>query len=217
MTSATFGPVVAAGLVGALLVVVPAAVTATSGPGGDPPPPPAERGSPDDEPVLQPAGDDEVVILGTEEPVDQPADPGAVERDGTGDRSGPLESAGLDLVGAIGVALLGLLSLALAGISAARLRRMLHAWWSPAAPPEMDVDPWARPTGDVVLAHRRGPGGRGRVRAHAPAARGVRSSRRRDPGGCRPQRAPRPRAGGRSRLPTTAPHPRRRGPWLSPE
>jgi hypothetical protein len=139
VTSATFGPVVAAGLVGALLVVVPAAVTATCGPGGDPPPPPAERGSPDDEPVLQPAGDDEVVILGTEEPVDQPADPGAVERDGTGDRSGPLESAGLDLVGAIGVALLGLLSLALAGISAARLRRMLHAWLSPPAPRVMDV------------------------------------------------------------------------------
>ena len=43
-------------------------------------------------------------------------------------------------MGAIGVALLGLLALTLAGISATRLRRMLHAWWSPAPAPQTDSD-----------------------------------------------------------------------------
>jgi glycosyltransferase XagB len=136
--SATFGPVVAAGLAGALLVVVPTAAGATSSPGGDPPPPPADGTSPDDEPVLRPAGDDVVVILGTEDQVDEPVDREAEEGDDTGDRSGALESTGLDLVSALGVALLVLLSLALTGISATRLRRMLHAWWSPAVPRETD-------------------------------------------------------------------------------
>ncbi|HET6834690.1 MAG TPA: glycosyltransferase family 2 protein [Acidimicrobiales bacterium] len=172
VTSATFGPVVAAGLVAALLVVAPTPATATSSPGGDPPPPPAEGGSPEDEPVLQPAGDDEVVILGTDEQVDQPVDPEAVERDETGDRSGPLGSAELGPVGALGVTLLGLLSLALAGISATRLRRMLYAWWSPAAPREADVDPGRVPptmSFSLIVADRGDEEGFGRTLEHLAA------------------------------------------------
>ncbi|HET6728582.1 MAG TPA: glycosyltransferase family 2 protein [Jiangellaceae bacterium] len=141
VTSATFGSVVAAGLVGALLVVAPtAAAGATNKHGGEPSPPP------DDEPLLQPADDDQVVILGTEDQDDQADDPGAVESDdGGGDRSGALEPSEVDLAGAIGVGLLAIVSLALTGISATRLRRMLHAWWSPAPPPDKDIDPGRDP------------------------------------------------------------------------
>jgi glycosyltransferase XagB len=148
VTSATFGSVVAAGLVGALLLVAPtAAAGATNQRGGEPSPPDdGTSRSPDDKPVLQPAEDGQVVILGTEDQVERAEDPGAVESgDDSGDRSGALEPAGLDLAGAIGVGLLGLVSLALAGISATRLRRMLHAWWSPTPPPDKDIDPGRDP------------------------------------------------------------------------
>ena len=142
VTSATFGPAIAAGLLGALLVMAPTAAAAAS-PGGDPPSP-GDGTSPDDEPVLQPADDDEVVILGTEDQTDERVNPRAEGRDDTGDRSGALESVRLGFVGAIGVALLAFLSLALAGISATRLRRMLHAWWSP-PPPTTTGGPGSEP------------------------------------------------------------------------
>jgi glycosyltransferase XagB len=143
VTSAMLGPVLAAGLLGALLVVAPTATaSAATRPGGGPlPPPDGTSPSPDDEPVLQPADDGQVAILGREDQIGEPEDPAAVEpADDNGDRSGALEPAGMDLVGAIGAGLLGFVSLALAGISATRLRRMLHAWWSPPAPRDRDID-----------------------------------------------------------------------------
>jgi glycosyltransferase XagB len=141
LASATFGPTVAAGLLGALLAIVPGAAAAAST-GGDPPPP-GDGTPPDDAPVLEPADDDDVVILDTEDQGGDPTNPGPAERDDTGDRSGVLESARLDLAGVVGVALLSFLSLALAAVSATRLRRMLHAWWSP--PRATTGDPGGEP------------------------------------------------------------------------
>lgn len=141
LASATFGPTVAAGLLGALLAIVPGAAAAAST-GGDPPPP-GDGTPPDDAPVLEPADDDDVVILDTEDQAGDPTNPGPAERDDTGDRSGVLESARLDLAGVVGVALLSFLSLALAAVSATRLRRMLHAWWSP--PRATTGDPGGEP------------------------------------------------------------------------
>ena len=146
VTSATRCTVLAVGLAGALLVVVPTGPgSGPSGPGGQPPPStPAEGTSlpPDDEPVLQPADDSQVVLLDEAEQVEPTEeDPGAVEsEDDADDGAGALDAARLDLVRAIGAGLLVLISLMLTAISTIRLRRMLHAWWSPASLGETDLE-----------------------------------------------------------------------------
>src|SRR5829696_4870294 len=133
VTSATLCAVVAAGLAGVLPIATPApAPAATSGPGGEPPPPGVDETSPssDDEPVLQPAEEGDVVILGTEPQDEQTVDePGAVRSgvdavDGD-DPWGPLDSVAMGLPAAIGVGLLTLVSLTLTAISATSLRRIL--------------------------------------------------------------------------------------------
>jgi glycosyltransferase XagB len=145
VTSGMLCAVVAAGLAGALLIGTPSyAAATTSGAGGEPLQPPEDETPPstNDEPILQPADDSDVVILGTEQ--DQRAEtvdgPGAGQPGDADDRSGPLASLEMDLPAALGLGLLGLVSLALAAISATGLRRMLHAWWSSTSLNGTDVD-----------------------------------------------------------------------------
>lgn len=158
--SVKLAPAIAAALVAAVLVVAPAAAAgATLQPRGEPPPP-------GDEPVLQPADDGQVVVLGTDDGVDEGEGPGAVgSGDDSGDPTGALEPSGVDLADAFGVALLGFVSLALTGISATRLRRRLHAWWSPPLPDE-DADPVRAsptPSFSLILVSRGDEGGFGRT------------------------------------------------------
>jgi hypothetical protein len=142
--------------VGASLLVLAALVLLAPACGrlpGQPTPPEA-----DDEPILQPAGEDDFVVLHSADSAD-PADPagsassspdrgqdghapvpgsasppteppiGAASAGGAG-RAPAADPGGPDTAATAGLVLLALVSLGLTGISAASVRRSLHAWRS---------------------------------------------------------------------------------------